>query len=515
MKTKKIASILLMLFLITMAISGCVSSKNIGDNGTDKNIEEKKATYLFVFSANTLNPHIEKSYIPLRAGIVETLVKIDEDLTLKPWLLESWKSEDAKHWQFKVRDGVTFHNGTVLNANMVKSNIESVIEKNAGIKNVLNIESVEANGQILNIVIKEPNLSFPSEFVHPNTAIIDVNAPDLDTKPIGTGPFKVESFHPNASIQLVKNNKYWDGEVKLDRVNFEFNEDANARLQALQSGYADIIFKPASESIDILKNNSDITVDSVASLRSHEIIYNMKKSNMDINEFRKGLNALINRKEIVDTIMAGQASPAYGPFLEKFPFAVDYEKGEFGLDKALSNFKKAGLTVSNGKVSINGKPLKMKIVTYASRPELPQIAQIIQSNAKKIGIEMDIYIAENIDEYLNTNNDWDISVYSLLTAPRGDASYFLNAAFAPEGVQNHGHINDTKLTTIIDKFNKCTDEKERNEFAKEAVELINKENYNSFIVYPNITSAYNNKRISGWTTSISEYYMITKDLDVK
>lgn len=512
MKLKNIFSILCIFIIITLFVSGCGSVK---DTSEAVKQGEKKVTYLFAFSSNTLDPHIEKSYIPLRAGIVETLVKIDEDLKLKPWLLESWESKDGKHWEFKVRKGITFQNGTALDADMVKVNIEEVSKKNVGIKNVLNIESMEAEEQTLKIVTKNPNLSFPSEFVHPNTAIIDVNAPDADTKPIGTGPFKVETFNPNVGIDMIKNDKYWDGEVKLDKVSFQFSEDANARLQALQSGSADIIFKPASESIDTLKKDSNITVDSVPGLRSHEMLYNMIRPNMANKDFRKALDSLVDREEIVNTIMMGQASAAYGPFLDKFPFTINYGKNEFGTDKALTSFKNAGLNVDCGKVSLNGEPLKMKIVTYATRPELPQIAQVLQSNAKKIGIEMEIYVAENIDEYLAKNNDWDISIYALLTAPRGDASYFLNAAFVPKGVQNHGQINDTNLNNIIDQFNVSTDENIRNDLAQKAVTIINKEYYNSFLVYPNITVAYNNKKVTGWVTSLSEYYMITKDLDVK
>lgn len=508
---KKILSFILVLFLIVVPMCGC--QKGDDKKASDKK-EEKKLTYVFVFPTNTLDPHVDKAYIPVRAGIVETLVKIDEDFTPKPWLLESYDSKDGQNWELKVRNNITFHNGTKLDANIVKANIEDVCKKNKGVNKTLNIESMEAEGQTLKVALKEPNLSFPTEFSNPNTAIVDINESDSDTKPIGTGPFKVEEFKPNASVELVKNDKYWDGEVKLDRVSFQFNEDSNARLQALQSGHADVIFKPASESIEVLKNDSKYKVDSTPGLRTNLVDYNMKQKNMNNPEFRKGLDALINRKEIADKIMEGQATVAYGPFLEDFPFSPEYEKKEFGIEKSLEHFKKSGLTVDGNKVSINGQPLKMKIVTYSQRPELPQVAQLIQSNAEKIGIEMEIDIVKDIDEYLSKNNDWDISVFALLTAPRGDASYFLNAAYLPEGVQNHGHINDPKLTDIINKFNSCTDEEERNKLAKEAITMINKSDYNSFIVHQNVTAAYN-ERVTGWTTHASEYYMITKDLDVK
>ncbi|RXI69428.1 ABC transporter substrate-binding protein [Clostridium tetani] len=516
-KISKSISILLVLFLMVISFVGCNGSKDTGAIGDDKKQDEKKVTYLYVHATNTLNPHLKASgNIPIRTGAVETLVRIDEDLKLKPWLLEKWNSKDAKHWEFKVRKGIKFHNGTSLDANIVKANIEACIKNNPGIKNALNIESMEAKEDILKIVTKKPNASLPSEFVHPNTAIIDVNASDIDTKPCGTGAFKVENFKPNSSIQLVKNDKYWDGEVKVDKVNFEFNQDANARLQALQSGYADIIFKPAAESIETLKKDSKVTIDTMPGLRTNELLYNIKKPLTGNEYFRKGLDSLINRKEIVENIMSAQATIAYGPFMEGLPFAIDYKKNQFGLDKALENFKKAGLTVTDGKVLDNGKPIKLKVVTYASRAELPPIAQLVQSNAKKIGIEMNISIVEgeNVDNHLKSD-DWDFCVYSLLTAPRGDAGYYLNSSIKPEGSLNHGYINDDKLTAIINEFNSCIDETKQNELAKQATTIINKKNYNSYVAYPNVIVAYNNQRISNWKTSPSEFYMITKDLDVK
>lgn len=153
MKIKKITSMILMTVLMAVSISGCKNSKDVSNSDTNKN--EKKITYLYVHATNTLNPHLKASgNIPIRAGIVETLVKIDNNFTLKPWLLESFSSNDGRHWEFKVRKGITFHNGTMLDAAMVKANIENCTKNNPGIKNTLNIESMDARGDILKIITK-------------------------------------------------------------------------------------------------------------------------------------------------------------------------------------------------------------------------------------------------------------------------------------------------------------------------------------------------------------------------
>lgn len=508
MKKKRYLGILLVFCLVISSLVGC------GTN-TNNTSSTKKLSLLYMFKTNNLNPHVEQTYISLAAGIVETLVKVDKNLSIKPWLLKEWDTKDSKNWTFNVRDNVTFQDGTKLDAEMVKRNIEDVMSKNPGIKKLLDIKSMKAEGQVLKITTNKENPSLPSEFVHPNTAIINMDADNKKLDPIGTGPFKIEKFIPNSSIQLVKNTNYWDGDVKLDKVNFQFNEDANSRIQALQSGQADIIYRIPPETMMVLNKNTNVTVMSEPSLRCDEIMYNQDNKILQSAEVRKGLDSLIDRKEIVNKIMDDNASVTYGPYIKGTPFSINFTENPYGTKESLEHFKKAGLKIKDNKVyDKNDNPLKLKIVTYSNRPELPKIAQVIQSKAREIGIEMDISVVENIDQYLNDNNDWDLAVYSIVTNPRGDANYFLNAAFKSNSISNHGHINNKKLDSIIDKFNVCSNAKERNELSKDALRIVNDETYSSYILFANLTAAFNS-RVSNLTLSQYEYYILDKDVDVK
>lgn len=511
MKKRKYLGMLLAFCLIVSSLVGCGDNKSnsVSSNGN------KELTLLYMFKTNNLNPHVDQTYIPLAAGIVETLVKVDKDLSIKPWLLESWDTKDSINWTFIVKDNVKFQDGTKLDAEMVKRNIEAVNEKNPGIKKLLDIKSMKAEGQVLKITTNKENPSLPSEFVHPNTAIINMDAKNKDSEPIGTGAFKVEKFIPNSSIQLVKNTNYWDGDVKLDKVNFQFNEDANSRIQAIQSGEADAIYRIPAESIDVLNKNTNVTVMSEPSLRCDEVMYNLDNKNLQSAEARKGLDSLIDRKEIVSKIMYDNASVTYGPYIKGVPFGINYTENPYGTKEALEHFKKAGFIVKDGKVyDKEGKTLKFKAVTYSNRPELPKIAQVIQSAANEIGIDIDIEVVEDIDQYLNDNNNWDLAVYSMITNPRGDASYLLNSAFKSNSVSNHGHINNKELDSIINKFNVCSNSQERNELAKDALKIVNDETYNSYILFSNLTAAFDT-RVSNLNLSQYEYYVLNKDVDVK
>lgn len=526
MKMKRIPKKLFVFFIalcfIAMSGAGCGHNVDVGNSSTNEQKDDsnqnqtKKLTFLYVHATNTMDPHVKSSgFIPLRTGAVETLVKIGDDLKLEPWLLEKWESEDGQNWTFTLRDNISFQNGKKLDAEVVKANIERMIEMNPGTKISLDIKGMEVSDGVLKIITNEPNSSLPSEFTHPCTCIIDLESEDIDNKPIGTGAFIVDNFTPGASVKLRKNDKYWDGEVKVDEVNFEFNQDANARLQALQSAYADVIFKPASEAISTLQADPNITIEKKPSFRANKILYNVQKPFLDNENFRKGIDCLINRDEIVSRIMFEEATPAYGPFMKELPFSIDYDINEFGLENALEHFERAGLSVRDNKVTYNGQPIKLKVVTYGSRAELPPIIQTIQSNAKNLGIEMEIQMVEGemVDDYLKTN-DWDICGYSMLTCPRGDASYYLKSSLAQDGVLNHGKINDPELNKLIEEYNITLDEDLRNHIVKKILEIVNEKNYYSYVAYPNTIVGYNNKSVKSWKTYSSEFYMITKDIEV-
>ncbi|WP_434750990.1 nickel ABC transporter substrate-binding protein [Paenibacillus amylolyticus] len=474
--------------------------------------EDKEVTFLFNFASQTIDPH--QDYTPLRAGITETLVKLSEDLKIEPWLAEKWETEDGQHWTFEIQKNVTFQDGRALDAEAVKQSLERAIQVNPGVEQVLKIKEMNASGQTLNITTEQPFPQFPSELVHPNTSILDVNAPDPDKKPVGTGPFKVTSFTAGSSLKVERFNEYWGGAAKLSRASFNFNEDPSARLSALMSGDADIVYRPPVESLETMKSDPSLHLESVMSLKTHELIFNAHQPEFQNKYVRKAFDALVNREELKDVLMAGQATLASGPFMPNFAFVPSYEAKTTGVDAALKWFEKAGYQVEQGKVSKDGKPLNLKLVTYTSRAEFPLFAQVLQAQAKNIGIQISIEFVDKYEDYLLSLDDWDLGTYSPIIAPRGDASYFLNVSFKPDGTLNFGKINDAELNRWIDELDQMVDPDERNAQIQKILTHIDQETYYSYLVHPNTLVVYKD-RVKNWVTSKSEYYMLTNQLDVE
>ncbi|MFC4099122.1 nickel ABC transporter substrate-binding protein [Paenibacillus xanthanilyticus] len=510
-RTSTRTSLLALILLSVLLLTACASEP------AGQAEPKKSVNLLFNFATSSLDPNVDSSYVSLRAGITETLIHLnDESLEIEPWLAESWDSKDGQNWTFQLREDVTFHNGNKMDAAAVKASLERAMTDSVAIQNALRIESIEASGgHTLTIKTTVPFPEFPSELVHPNTSIIDVTETDYIHKPIGTGPFAVSAFTPGTSVDLVRYEGYWRGPAKLATARFSFNEDANARSLALQSGAADIVFRPAVETLDTLKALSGVTVDSTSTFRVHQITMNLDRKPLQDVHVRKAIDALIDRQAIVDTILYGHAEAAKGPFPSSFSFAPDYAGKQSGLDAARAYLLQGGYTEVDGVMQKNGEPLALKLLTYSSRADLPLIAQIMQSDAGKLGISVQIEQIEKPEEYMAANRDWDLATYSNLTAPRGDAGYYLNATFHPKGALNFSGVTDPALTSLIDELNGAIGQQARSELAERIAVYVDEQAYNSFVLHPNTLVAYKSDKVANWVTSRSEYYMLTNELDVK
>lgn len=489
----------------TALLSGCSPAT---DSPKDRHL-----TFVYNFATLSLDPHRDSSYVPLRAGVTETLVRLDDDkLTVEPWLAKSWTNESPTVWRIVLQEGIQFQNGEPLDASAVKGSLERSIRENAGVKNALNIKSITVDGADLLIETRTVYPEFISELVNPNTAIIDIDAKRIDTQPVGTGPFAVSNFSPGTKVDLTRFDGYWGERAKLESVDFLFNEDAGARTMALQSGQADVVYRPEVESVDQLKNKG-LTVEAVETFRVHQLTMNVSNGPMQSLPVRQAIDALVDRDELVDHVLQGYATVATGPFIQSFPFAPTYEKQT--QRTAVSYLKQAGYTLQDGQMQKNGQPLTLTLLTYSARPDLPLIAQVLQDDAKKIGVTIKIKQIDVPEEYMSSHRDWDLATYSNLTAPRGDAGYYLHATYHPQGGLNFSGVNDPSLTRQLDRLKQTVKPAERNKLAEQIAREVDAKQLNSFLLHPSTLVAYDKTHVKGWKTEKSEYYMITNQLEVR
>ncbi|GEM_PF-185196 len=533
---KRKASWLILLAMV-LCLSACSGNAGTGDANTasraagegngagsvtpDKRLTDKQKSLTIIHSlpVDTLDPH--NGWIALRAGITETLVKLDENMKIVPWLASKWEARDELTWVFTLRDDVSFSDGTKLDAVAAKASFARGIADSKSLEAALKLASIEANGQELIFTTTEPHPAFPNELVHPTASLMSVAAEQAMGKdafnmaPVGTGAFKVTGFTPGKELNLVRNEQYWDEPAPISEVKFQFNSDANVRTLAFQSKQADIVYHLAPEALQAIGQDEQLEVQSVTSLRTHYFTYNPLSDQVQDLRVRQALDKLIDREAIVRDIMQGHALAASGPFSPKLPFGSVEEPQQLDQAGALALLESAGyMKGAGGKLEKNGKPLKLKLIAFNGiNPELPLMPLLVQSEAAKAGITIEIVSVEYPETYIKETSDWDISTASYLTAPRGDSGSFLNSTYLPGGSYNSANIEVPGLEPIVKELNGIGDVEKRIKLTREAVETINEYRPHSYLIHPNILVGMN-KRVTNWRPGAEEFYIVTNKLDV-
>ncbi|WP_372631954.1 nickel ABC transporter substrate-binding protein [Cohnella sp.] len=531
-RSKKWGYLIVALVVMALALGACASpdpqsskeqsaspSSSTTPASANDSEQAKRVTIIHSLPVDTMDPHI--GWIALRAGVTETLVRLDENMQVQPWLAAEWEQPGPTTWVFTLRDNIHFQDGSMLDAQAAKLSFERGIADSASLAASLKLASIEADGQRLTFTTTEPHPAFPTELVHPTASLISVAAEEelgkdrFNLAPVGTGPFKVTSFVPGKEINLSRFDEYWDGAALLSEVVIQFNSDANVRTLAFQSKQADIVYHLAPEALEVIDKDAELSVESVTSMRTHYFTYNPMSAQVNDARVRQALDKLIDRDAIVKEVMLGHALPAAGPFNPLLPFGSERDAQSLDVEGAVALLAEAGYVKGNdGKLAKDGQPLSLKLIAFSGiNPELPLIPLVVQSEAAKAGIAIDIISVEYPETYIKESTDWDLSTATYLTAPRGDGGSFLNAAYMPGGAYNSANIEVEGLAEVVEELNATDETSERYALTRRAVDTINEALPHSYIIHPNILVGVH-KSIQNWKPGAEEFYIVTNKLDV-
>lgn len=334
-------------------------------------------------------------------AIYDTLTTIDSKGDYVPYLAESLTPNATyDEWTIGLREGVTFHDGTPVDAEAVKLNIDAYrgakpdLPVRLGIFTYANIDTVTVVDPLTVVVTtKTPWPAFPAYFSSGRSGI---SAPaqlnDPDTCPsnlIGSGPFvcKDGCWRPNESVTLEANPDYWQkGYPKVDELIFRPVSESQSRLNGLQSGELDII--QTSNSLSIVEmqdraNNGDIKL--LATDDGAEVAYlmlNTAKPPFDSEDARQAIAWAGDAKEINEIRNKGLNTIANGPFPPDSPvYDPEFVRGH--------NLKKAKQFVKKWKAANPGETLSFEYATQPE-PDTLAIAQLVKEQQAKAGIEVSI-----------------------------------------------------------------------------------------------------------------------------
>ncbi len=490
MKNKNSPLIILLIILLTCAIlttSGCSSTENGADDavsgleatsGSDSasqtagDSENNTLVLGEMWDIESINPidGDAGTLICEKAAVTETLVGANEDFSLKPGLATSWEQLDEDTWEFKLRNNVTFHDGSKMTAEDVKFTLEKVISENPKVASMLNIDSIEAvDNYTIKIKTKEINPILPGILHYPDTAIISpssYNEKGEFVKPIGTGPYKFESFDDQTrTLTVVKNENWWGGKVGLDKMIIKGVPDPNTRAMAIENGELDFTVDVPYSETDRINAIDGINVEKYKTPRVYKIDLNLKHEPLEDVRVRQAMSYAINRSDIAEDVLYNVGEAAGGPFLPTMVWANKSLKPySQNLEKADELLTAAGWvdTDGDGIRDKDGKPLKLNLMTYAARPGLPPMAEAIAAQLKEAGIDAEIEVLEMGSIYdRREKGNWDLylAAYNIAMVP--DPEYILTNWYMTNGTDNGPGYSNPKVDALIKEARKITDLNER------------------------------------------------------
>jgi peptide/nickel transport system substrate-binding protein len=338
--------------------------------------------------------------------IVETLVTFPEESTqVVPGLAESWTiSKDGLQYTFKLRRGITFHDGTPLNAEAVKFSIERQINPNHPAYKLGkypfanfffgNVKAVEVlSEERVAFLLNEPRASFLSILTAGAASIVSPTAvmkwgPDYPTHPVGTGPFRFASWDRGQRVVLEKNPTYWKYPVKVERVIYRPIVEDQARLTELLTGTLDVIVGVPADFVSQLEQNAKITLLKQVGAHVWYLGMNNQKKPFDDKRVRQALNYAVNKDAIVKDVLKGTGASSRGPVLP----------GTWGADPALKAYpydpERAKKLLAEAGYP-NGFSTTLWVPESGSGMQAPvAMSTVMQSNLKAVGVNVSLQTME-------------------------------------------------------------------------------------------------------------------------
>jgi peptide/nickel transport system substrate-binding protein len=419
-------------------------------------------------------------------NIYETLTKINSDGSVAPLLAESWEvSPDLRTYTFKLRRGVKFQNGEPFNAQAVKFSFERAggeKSTNKDKRTFASMESVAAVDEHTVVIInKELDPDFLFLMGQATAVIVEPKSADSNaTKPVGTGPYKLDSWNKGSSVTLSKWDGYRNpGAAKIPRVTFRFIADPAAQTAALLAGDVDAFVRVTSRSISQFKNNPKFQVIVSGSRAKTILAINNKKKPLDDVRVRRAIAAAIDRKAVIDGSFDGFGAPIGSHYVPgAFGYVDTTNINPFNIEKAKALLKEAGVTT----------PLELT-VTLPPPPYARQGGEVIAAQLAKIGIAAKLQNVEWAQWLSGTygNKNYDLTIISHVEP-------FDLGNFAKPGY--YWNYESAKFNDLYNKYKTSPRAADRQKLVGDLQRLIAEDSVHAFLYQPQwITVA--NKNLKG------------------
>ncbi|MBQ0711280.1 MULTISPECIES: ABC transporter substrate-binding protein [unclassified Ochrobactrum] len=414
-----------------------------------------------------------------------------KDITPIPRLAESWEiPADGKTYTFKLRSGVTWHDGEPFTSKDVAFSIGDFLPiQHARSKDLsAQIDHIETPDDLT--VVFRLKAPYPAFLWSLNVAIVPahkyVGVTDLRTAPansefIGTGPFKFSEWKKGSSIRLVRNDKYWDaGKPYLDEIDFQIVPDANSRAIAFETGQVDVLRSGDVENFDIprLSALEGVAINEGGWEFLQPIGYvhiNNRNPVLANQKVRQAITQAINRDFIINTIFAGYGKPINGPFSSLSAYKDVSVETTYPYDpkQAAALLDEAGY-----KADADGTRFTLKLVPLPYGELWSRQAEYLREALGAVGIKVEIQSVDVAGWFKRlTTFDYDIAQNFVYTAadPGIGISYGYKTVKGDNAGSTGGNINgysNPEVDALLDQGAHEQDDAKRKEIYSKVQKIL-------------------------------------------
>ena len=453
------------------------------------------------------------SYTPVTQSF-EYLCGKGEGAALAPALAESWSpNDDGSVWTFKLRSGVTWHDGSPFTSADVVATLDRLSESK------LKASIVKGGGKAtddltVEVTLLAPDGQFPYSVSlwNPQTLITPADydiGTTLDKRPAGTGPFILDKYDVATGATFLANENWWGGKPFLEKVEFIFSDDIATQISGLQGDAADAIVQFSVLGGDALLADSNIVVEAIRGSAHRQIWMNVREGTFTDVKVRQAVAMGLDRQALIDTVLLGK-----GDIGNDHPIAPVYEffdatqaQRERDIDGAKALLKEAGK--EGLAVTLHAPKLQ----------EIPQLAELVQSQLKEIGMVVTLNI-ESTDTFYD---EW-CKVYDSTVEPagcdggqefgivdygnRGVPDVYLVKAYTT-GEWNSAHYISEPFNTAVAAYQASLDLAGRQAAIKDVQKIANEDVPYAIPYFYNSLTAYS-KKVGGIVASGLGHYELGK-----
>jgi len=447
-----------MFLLPLLVIAACGSEETLVGTGIRVGLDGSIAS---------LDPRfaVEARAARINPLIYSSLLQLDERGRLVPDLVRSWSQLDARTYLFRLRRGVSFHDGREVTAEDVQATFAFIMDprngspKRGAYEAVRRIEVIDR--YTVRFILKDVYVSFPYALT---VGICPQGSPaGLKDPPVGSGPFRLQRWRPGEELVLIANPHYFGRRPRLNWIRFRILANTTTRLLEMKKGEVDLLQNcvPAY-AVKFMERIPGVRVVHEPGITYQYLGYNLTDPVLRHRAVRRAISHAIDREAIIAHTLKGLAKRADGVVLAPLHWAYEGKIRRYDYDpqRATELLDAAGFPDPDGEGPRTRFSLSYKTSTDM---EAQEIAQIIKGYLKEVGIGLEVRSFE-WGTFFEDIMKGNFQVYSLrwIGVVDPDIFYYLfhSGSFSPNGA-NRGRYHNPELDRILELSRRTVDQVQR------------------------------------------------------